>query len=168
MSALVHPYMLLGLVLAGVPVLIHLLMRQKPKTLAFPAFRFLVQRHLRNRRKLRLQHLLLLLLRMAVVAGLCLPLGRPRLAGGPWAIGAGAAGGGAGRRGSSTSFPTAQEPVGTLPASRPSGPMALPPCSWTSASTPPRTWPSTPSRSIRLWPPRGTRCRCASPCGPPA
>jgi hypothetical protein len=87
MSALVHPYMLLGLVLAGVPVLIHLLMRQKPKTLAFPAFRFLLQRHRTNRRKLRLQHLLLLALRVVVIAGLCLALARPRLAGGPWAMG---------------------------------------------------------------------------------
>ncbi len=83
----VHPYILFGLVLAGIPVLLHLLMRQKPKVLAFPAFRFLRQQHLRNRRKLRLQHLLLLALRVLVIAGLCLALARPRLAGGPWAFG---------------------------------------------------------------------------------
>jgi hypothetical protein len=76
----IHGYLLAGLLLAGVPVLLHLIMRQKPRHLQFPAFRFLRQRHLINRRKLRLQHLLLLLLRMAVIAALCLALARPRVA----------------------------------------------------------------------------------------
>ena len=57
----IHGYLLGGLLLAGVPVLLHLIMRQKPKQLRFPAFRFLRQRHVINRRKIRLQHLLLLL-----------------------------------------------------------------------------------------------------------
>ena len=76
----IHGYLLAGLLLAGVPVLLHLIMRQKPRHLQFPAFRFLRQRHLINRRKLRLQHLLLLLLRMGVIAALCLALARPRVA----------------------------------------------------------------------------------------
>lgn len=76
----IHGYLLGGLLLVGVPVLLHLIMRQKPRHLSFPAFRFLRQRHLINRRKLRLQHLLLLLLRMGVIAALCLALARPRLA----------------------------------------------------------------------------------------
>lgn len=76
----IHGYLLGGLLLAGVPVLLHLIMRQKPKPLRFPAFRFLRQRHLINRRKLRLQQLLLLLLRMGIIAALCLALARPRVA----------------------------------------------------------------------------------------
>src|SRR6516164_4487644 len=76
----IHGYLLAGLLFVGVPVLLHLIMRQKPKPLRFPAFRFLRQRHLINRRKLRLQHLLLLLLRMGIIAALCLALARPRLA----------------------------------------------------------------------------------------
>ncbi|HEY7422987.1 MAG TPA: BatA domain-containing protein [Gemmataceae bacterium] len=76
----IHGYLLAGLLLVGVPALLHLLMRQKPRHLSFPAFRFLRQRHLINRRKLRLQHLLLLLLRMGVIAALCLALARPRVA----------------------------------------------------------------------------------------
>jgi hypothetical protein len=76
----IHGYLLAGLLLAGVPVLLHLIMRQKPRPLSFPAFRFLRQRQRINRRKLRLQHLLLLLLRMGVIAALCLALARPRLA----------------------------------------------------------------------------------------
>ncbi len=75
----IHPYLLLGLLLAGVPVLLHLIMRQKPRKLRFPAFRFLKQRYRVNQRKLNLQHLLLLLLRVAVVVALCLALARPRL-----------------------------------------------------------------------------------------
>ncbi len=72
-----HPLLLGGLLLVGVPVLLHLIMRQKPKQLAFPAFRFLRQKLLVNRRKLRLQNLLLLLLRMLLILLLCFALARP-------------------------------------------------------------------------------------------
>src|SRR5262249_45163858 len=75
----VLPILLGGLVLAGVPILLHLIMRQKPKVLLFPAFRFLMQRHRKNQRKLRLRHLLLLALRMLLIAAICLALARPRL-----------------------------------------------------------------------------------------
>jgi Aerotolerance regulator N-terminal len=75
----IHLYMLGGALLVGVPVLLHLIMRQKPKQLAFPAFRFLRQKLLVNRRKLRLQNLLLLLLRMLLILLLCLALARPRV-----------------------------------------------------------------------------------------
>ena len=40
----VHPLLLGGLLLVGIPVLIHLIMQQKPKRLRFPALRFLQQR----------------------------------------------------------------------------------------------------------------------------
>jgi hypothetical protein len=73
----IQPYLLAGLVLAGLPVLLHLMLRQKPRVLSFPAFRFLKQRHVSNTRRLRLQHLLLLLLRIALIALLCLALARP-------------------------------------------------------------------------------------------
>jgi hypothetical protein len=78
----VYPLLLGGLALAGIPVLIHLIMQQKPKRLPFPAFRFLLQKHRTNQRRLRLRHLLLLLLRLAVIAALCLALARPKLSGG--------------------------------------------------------------------------------------
>jgi hypothetical protein len=77
--SIVHGYLLGGMILAGLPILVHLIMRQKPKTLPFPAFRFLKQRHLINRRKLRLQHLLLLLLRMLLIALLCMALVEPSI-----------------------------------------------------------------------------------------
>jgi hypothetical protein len=76
---LLHPLLLGGLVLMGVPVLLHLMMRQKPKHLMFPAFRFLQQRAKTNQRKIRLRHLLLLLLRMLLIALIVLALVRPRV-----------------------------------------------------------------------------------------
>lgn len=75
----IHPLLLGGLLLAGLPVLLHLIMQQKPKQLPFPAFRFLVQRHRTNQRRLRLRHLLLLALRVLLVALVCLALARPKL-----------------------------------------------------------------------------------------
>jgi hypothetical protein len=75
----VHPLLLGGLVLIGVPILIHLIMKQKPKHLIFPAFRFLQQKLTTTRRKLQLRHLLLLLLRILLIALMCLALARPKL-----------------------------------------------------------------------------------------
>jgi hypothetical protein len=75
----IHPLLLGGLLLAGIPVLLHLIMRQKPKRLSFPAFRFLAQRARSNQRKLQLRHLLLLLLRILLIALICLALARPKV-----------------------------------------------------------------------------------------
>jgi hypothetical protein len=75
----VHPLLLGGLLLVGIPVLIHLIMQQKPKRLPFPAFRFLVLKHRTNQRRLRLRHLILLALRVLLVAAICLALARPKL-----------------------------------------------------------------------------------------
>src|SRR5476649_980504 len=75
----VYPLLLGGLLLAGLPVLLHFLIRKKPKTLLFPAFRFLVLKRRSNTRNLRLRHLLLLLLRIGLVALVCFALARPRL-----------------------------------------------------------------------------------------
>src|SRR5438105_8639934 len=75
----IHPLLLGGLVLLGLPVVIHLIMRQQPKHLLFPALRFLKLQQRTNQRKLRLRHLLLLILRMLLIALMCLALARPRL-----------------------------------------------------------------------------------------
>ncbi|MFO0967932.1 MAG: BatA domain-containing protein [Gemmataceae bacterium] len=68
-----------GAALIGIPIVIHLIMRQKPRTLLFPAFQFLLQRHRTNQRKLRLRHLLLLCLRVLIIAGLFFALAQPLL-----------------------------------------------------------------------------------------
>src|SRR4029077_12196074 len=74
-----YPLMLGGLVAVGLPILLHLLMRQKPKHVMFPAFRFLQKRAKTNQRKIRLRHLILLLLRMLLIALIVLALARPRM-----------------------------------------------------------------------------------------
>jgi hypothetical protein len=69
--------LLAGTALIAVPILLHLIMRRKPTLLEFPALRFIQQRAEMNRRRLRLRHLLLLLLRAALIALLAFALARP-------------------------------------------------------------------------------------------
>ena len=69
--------LLAGTALIAVPIILHLIMRRKPMLLEFPALRFIEQRHDVNRRRLRLRHLLLLLLRAGAIALLAFALARP-------------------------------------------------------------------------------------------
>ena len=78
------PMLLGGAALVAVPLVLHLIMRQKPVKREFPALRFLRQKAVANRRRLRLSHLLLLVLRMAALALLALALARPVLRGAGW------------------------------------------------------------------------------------
>lgn len=78
------PLLLWGAALISAPVILHLIMRRKPVPHAFPALRFLQQRAIANRRSLRVNHLLLLLLRIAAIALLALALARPVLRGAGW------------------------------------------------------------------------------------
>lgn len=73
------PIVLGGLALVAVPLLLHLIMRRKPKTLPFPAFRFLIQRRRNNLRKLRLRHFLLLALRLLIIAAIVLAVAQPKV-----------------------------------------------------------------------------------------
>ncbi len=73
-----------GAALVAVPVVLHLIMRRKPVPHDFPALRFLRERAVANRRRLRLNHLLLLLLRVAALVLLALALSRPVLRGAGW------------------------------------------------------------------------------------
>ena len=80
----ISPLLLGGIAFVAVPVVLHLIMRRKPVPHTFPALRFLRQRAAANRRRLRLSHILLLLLRMAAVALVALALARPVLRGAGW------------------------------------------------------------------------------------
>lgn len=75
----VSPLLLAGAGLVVLPIVLHLIMRRKPKLLEFPALRLLQQRHDMNQRRLRLRHLLLLLLRAAAIALLAFALARPSM-----------------------------------------------------------------------------------------
>jgi len=76
---LINPAIIYGLGLAAVPVLLHMLLRARPKPHLFPALRLLEQRRRHNRRRLRLRHIWLLLLRMALIALVVLAVARPKL-----------------------------------------------------------------------------------------
>ena len=76
---LLHPALLLGLGLVALPVIVHLLMRQKPKKMVFPALQLLQKRRKQNSRRLRLRHIWLLLLRMLAIALLVFAISRPTL-----------------------------------------------------------------------------------------
>jgi len=75
--AFVNLSLLVGGVLIGLPIALHLLMRQRPRQLEFPALRFLISRQATNQRSLRLRHWLLLLLRCLALAILAIALARP-------------------------------------------------------------------------------------------
>jgi len=66
-----------GTALIALPIVLHLIMRQKPKRLEFPALRFVSRQHDANRRRLLLRHILLLLLRAGAIALLAFALARP-------------------------------------------------------------------------------------------
>ncbi|MBI2480356.1 MAG: BatA domain-containing protein [Planctomycetia bacterium] len=75
--AFVNLSLLLGGLFTAIPVVLHLVMRQQPKRLMFPAMQFLRQRRETNRRKLRLKHWLLLALRCGAIVLLALAFARP-------------------------------------------------------------------------------------------
>ncbi len=73
----VNPAMVLGTALAAVPLLIHLLNRQRHKPQAWAAMRFVLAAHRKTRRRVELENWLLLLLRVAAVVLLALAVARP-------------------------------------------------------------------------------------------
>lgn len=76
---LINATMMIGLLLSAVPVVLHLIMRAKPKRIEFPALRLLRSRKPANSRRMRLRHWLLLILRSLLIAVVVLALARPSL-----------------------------------------------------------------------------------------
>ena len=75
-----HPILAgVGLAAVAIPILIHLLMRRRRRPIDFGAMRFLLEAMRQQRRRLRLEQLLLLLTRCAVVALIALGLAQPLL-----------------------------------------------------------------------------------------
>ncbi len=73
----VNPALVAGTALASVPLIIHLLNRQRHKPQAWAAMRFVLAAHKKTRRRVEMENWLLLLLRMAAVALLALAIARP-------------------------------------------------------------------------------------------
>src|SRR6478672_6395018 len=80
--AFVNLSLLLGGAFVAIPVVLHLIMRQRPKQFVFPAVRFIHERRLANQRKLQLRHWLLLALRCGALGLFVLALARPSVASG--------------------------------------------------------------------------------------
>ncbi len=72
-----HPLALLGLAAAAIPALLHLLERRVPPEAEFPPLRYLTEAERQSARRLRLRHLLLLVLRTALIGVIVLAAARP-------------------------------------------------------------------------------------------
>jgi len=76
-----NPFVLVGLAAAAIPVLIHLLNLRRLRTVEFSSLRFLKELQKTSLRRLKIQQLLLLLLRTLLVILLVLAFSRPALRG---------------------------------------------------------------------------------------
>lgn len=75
--SVVHLGLVAGVALAAIPVIIHMVMRQKPKHVIFPALRLLKARQKQTTRRLRIRQWALLASRMGVICLMALCLARP-------------------------------------------------------------------------------------------
>ncbi len=73
----INPWLLWGLALVGVPVVIHLLTRRRHKRVMWAAMDFLLEADKQTRKRVRLENILLLLLRCLVVMLIVLLVSRP-------------------------------------------------------------------------------------------
>jgi hypothetical protein len=71
------PWVLGGLVLAAVPIVLHLVARREPPVVEFPAVRYLEETALRHQRRVHLQHWVLLLVRTLLIILLVLTAAGP-------------------------------------------------------------------------------------------
>lgn len=75
-----HPMLFAaGAACVAIPIVIHLLARRRRKPVIWGAMRFLLEAYRKQKRRLRIEQLLLLLARCAVVALIALAVGRPAL-----------------------------------------------------------------------------------------
>ena len=69
----------LGGLLLAIPIILHFLMQPKPKELVFPALKFIKKKQIKNRRQMRVRHVLLLLLRCLLILAIAAALAGPCL-----------------------------------------------------------------------------------------
>jgi Aerotolerance regulator N-terminal len=75
----INTSLLIGLALAAVPVILHLVMKARPKRIEFPALQILKARQPSNSRRMQLRQLMLLMLRGILIAAIVFALVRPSL-----------------------------------------------------------------------------------------
>src|SRR5687768_17577083 len=81
MTLLTPALAIAGLCAIAIPILIHLLMRQRRRPIVFAGMRFLIEAFRKHKRRLQLEQLLLLAVRCLTLALLGLALARPLLTG---------------------------------------------------------------------------------------
>ncbi len=74
-----HPWMLIGTAGGAIPIIIHLLNRRRFKTVRWAAMEFLLASLKKNYKRVRMQNLLLLLLRVLIIMLMAVALSRPML-----------------------------------------------------------------------------------------
>lgn len=77
MISFLHPWVLAGLLAAGVPILLHLIQRRQPPIVVFPAVRYLVDTTREHQKRLKLRNWLLLLIRTLLIVFLVLAAAGP-------------------------------------------------------------------------------------------
>jgi hypothetical protein len=70
---------LLGVAAASIPIIIHLLLKQRPRPIVFPALELIRKRHTETVKRLRIRHVLLLCVRIGLVLLVAMALARPTL-----------------------------------------------------------------------------------------
>jgi hypothetical protein len=85
--SLLHPALLILLPLAGVPLVLHLLVRRRAQVVEIATFRFLLDGYVRKRHRLHFRDLMLAVLRAAFVGALVLVICRPVITQWPWRLG---------------------------------------------------------------------------------
>ena len=77
MISFLHPWVLAGLLAAGVPILLHLIQRRQPPVVVFPAVRYLVDTTREHQKRLKLRNWLLLIIRTLLLILLVLAAAGP-------------------------------------------------------------------------------------------
>ena len=77
MDSFINPWLLSGLALASLPVIIHLLNRRRYRVESWAAMDFLFRAQVSNRRRLRIEDLILLCLRILAICTLVFAVSRP-------------------------------------------------------------------------------------------
>ncbi len=77
------PALLIGLLAAAIPPILHLIHRRKAEVVRFPALEFILRSNRKTKRRFRMKQLLLMLLRCLLLAALAFALARPYVQHGP-------------------------------------------------------------------------------------
>jgi len=73
----INPFLLIGIISAGIPLLIHLWSKRQAKLVDFSSIKFLMSLHRKRVKRLKLKQILILILRILIIVLIVLALARP-------------------------------------------------------------------------------------------